>query len=174
MEALKAKVRTIPDFPKAGIQFRDITTLLLDPSGLRMTLDILERRYREHPIDLVAGIEARGFVMGAALADRLRKGLLLIRKPEKLPGPTIGVDYELEYGKDRLEMHVDSVATGQNVLLVDDLLATGGTMEAACRLVEKAGGRVVECCFVIDLPDLEGKARLSGYPVFSLMSFAGE
>ena len=140
MDALKAKVRTIPDFPKAGIQFRDITTLLSDPTGLQVTLDILERRYRDHQIDLVAGIEARGFVIGAALADRLRKGLLLIRKPQKLPGKTIGVDYELEYGKDRLEMHVDSLARGQKVLLVDDLLATGGTMNAACRLVEKAGG----------------------------------
>ena len=174
MEALKAKVRTIPDFPKAGIQFRDITTLLSDPTGLQVTLDILERRYRGLQIDLVAGIEARGFVIGAALADRLRKGLLLIRKPQKLPGKTIGVDYELEYGKDRLEMHVDSLARGRKVLLVDDLLATGGTMNAACRLVEKAGGRVVECSFVIELPDLEGKVRLSGYPVFSVMSFAGK
>ena len=174
MEALKAKVRTIPDFPKPGIQFRDITTLLSDPSGLRMTLDILEKRYQDSKIDLVAGIEARGFIVAAALADRLQKGLVLIRKPDKLPCMTIGVDYDLEYGKDRLEMHVDSITTNQKVLLVDDLLATGGTMKAACSLVEKAGGRVVECCFVIDLPDLKGKAQLSGYSFFSVMSFAGE
>ncbi len=174
MESLKARVRTIADFPKPGIQFRDITTLLSDATGLRETLDILENRYRDYQIDVIAGIEARGFIIGAALADRLRKGLVLIRKPDKLPAETIGVEYELEYGKDRLEMHVDSIAAQQKVLVVDDLLATGGTMNAACRLVEKAGARVVECVFVIELPDLEGKAQLSRYPVFSLISFSGE
>lgn len=174
MEDLKAKIRTIPDFPKPGILFRDITTLFADSEGLQTTLDGLETRYKSYEIDLIAGIEARGYVIGAALADRLQKGFILIRKPGKLPGATIGVDYELEYGTDRLEIHTDAISKNQKVLVVDDLLATGGTMEAACRLVEKAGGCVVECAFVIELPDLKGQAKLSHYATFSMVSFEGE
>ena len=174
MHDLKAKVRTIPDFPKPGIQFRDITTLLADPEGLQGTIDALAARYQTYQIDAIAGIEARGFIIGTALAYRLKKGFLLIRKPGKLPGQTIGIDYELEYGSDRLEIHDDSIARNQQILVVDDLLATGGTMEAACRLVQKAGGIVVECAFVIELSDLKGHEKLSQYSTFSLISFEGE
>ena len=174
MHDLKAKVRTIADFPKPGIQFRDITTLLADPEGLQGTIGALADRYHDYQIDAIAGIEARGFIIGAALADRLKKGFLLIRKPGKLPGRTIGIDYQLEYGSDRLEIHDDSIAKNQRILVVDDLLATGGTMEAACRLIQKAGGVVVECAFVIDLPDLKGHEKLSPYAIFSLISFEGE
>lgn len=174
MEAIKSKIRTIPDFPKPGILFRDITTLLADSEGFQETLDVLENRYKSYEFESVAGIEARGYVIGAALADRLKKGFVLIRKPGKLPGETIGVDYELEYGKDRLEVHADSFLSQQKVLVVDDLLATGGTMAAACCLIEKAGGQVVECAFVIDLPDLQGHKKLSQYPQFSIVSFLGE
>ncbi|MBF0279966.1 MAG: adenine phosphoribosyltransferase [SAR324 cluster bacterium] len=174
MQDLKSKVRTIMDFPKPGIQFRDITTLLADPEGLKGTIDALADRYQNTEIDAVAGIEARGFTIGAALAYRLNTGFLMIRKPGKLPGETIGIDYELEYGSDRVEIHVDSVAKNSRILMIDDLLATGGTMEAACRLIEKAGGNVVECAFVIDLPDLGGNQKLSRYPVFSLINFEGE
>ena len=164
MESLKARVRTIADFPKPGIQFRDITTLLSDATGLRETLDILENRYRDYEIDVIAGIEARGFIIGAALADRLRKGLVLIRKPDKLPAETIGVEYELEYGKDRLEMHVDSIAAKQKVLVVDDLLATGGTMNACWPSCRKAGGRVVECVLSSSCPISRGRRNCPAIP----------
>ena len=174
MEAIKSKIRTIPDFPKPGILFRDITTLMADPNGLQSTLDVLENRYQSYEFDVVAGIEARGYVIGAALADRLKKGFILIRKPGKLPAKTIGVDYALEYGKDRVEVHVDAISPHQKILMVDDLLATGGTMAAACQLIEKAGGHVVECAFVIDLPDLQGHKKLAAYPQFSIVSFEGD
>ncbi len=171
---LKAKIRTISDFPKPGIQFRDITTLLADAEGLQRVIDTLAERYQDYQIDAIAGIEARGFTIGTALAYRLKKGFLLIRKPGKLPGATLGIDYDLEYGSDRVEIHVDSIASNHRILMVDDLLATGGTMAAACRLIEKAGGIVVECAFVIDLPDIGGRQKLSQYPTFSLVSFEGE
>jgi adenine phosphoribosyltransferase len=171
---LKALIRTIPDFPKPGIQFRDITTLLLDPRGLSETVNRLAALHAG-PFDLVAGIEARGFIFGAAVARALEIGLLLIRKDGKLPGATIAVDYALEYGEDRIVMHEDAVIPGQRVLLVDDLIATGGTASAATRLIRKAGGEVSCAAFVIDLPDLGGAEalRAARVEVGALVSFDG-
>ena len=160
-EDLKALVRTIPDFPAPGIQFRDITTLLLDPRGLASTVERMVTA-AVGPIDLVAGIEARGFLFAAALAIPLGAGVLLIRKDGKLPGATIAEDYTLEYGQDRIAMHEDALVPGQRVLLVDDLIATGGTARAAIRLLRKAGAVVEQAQFVIDLPDLGGAAALRG------------
>jgi adenine phosphoribosyltransferase len=172
---LKALIRTIPDFPKPGIQFRDITTLFLDASGFAATIERLAFRVEGKP-DLVAGIEARGFVVAAALAQRLGAGILLIRKHGKLPGETIAEDYALEYGSDRLAMHVDSCAPGARVLIADDLIATGGSALAATRLVRRAGAEVIGASFVIDLPDLGGSARLrdEGFAVHSLIEFEGD
>ena len=171
---LKALVRTIPDFPKPGIQFRDVTTLLLDARGLRLAAERLARTAGQAP-DLVAAIEARGFILGAGLARELGCGLLLIRKDGKLPGATIAEDYALEYGSDRLTMHVDACAPGARVLLTDDLIATGGTALAAARLVRRAGGEVVGARFLIDLPELGGAEalRAEGIDVVSLMEFDG-
>lgn len=171
---LKALIRTIPDFPKPGIQFRDITTLFLDAAGFGAAIERLAFRIEEKP-DLVAGMEARGFVIAAALAQRLGTGLLLIRKDGKLPGATIAEDYALEYGSDRLAMHVDACAPGARVQLADDLIATGGTALAAARLVRRAGGIVTGASFVIDLPDLGGAQllRAEGVDVHSLVSFEG-
>ncbi len=137
---IKSRIRTVAHYPKRGIMFRDITTLLKDPVGLRATLDELVRRYRDLRIDKVAGIESRGFIVGAPLAYALGKGFIPIRKKGKLPAETIGHDYELEYGTDRIEIHADAISSGERVLLVDDLIATGGTAEAACKLIEKMGG----------------------------------
>lgn len=165
-------IRTIPDFPKPGIQFRDVTTLLLDGDGFAKAI---ARMAGAAPagLDLVAGIEARGFVFGAALARELGVGLLLIRKDGKLPGATVGVDYALEYGSDRIEMHADACVPGQRVLLVDDLIATGGTARAAVRLLRGAGAEVAGASFVIDLPALGGAAALrgEGVRVSSLLAF---
>ena len=174
-DELRALVRTIPDFPRAGIQFRDVTTLLLDAGGLALAVDALARAV-EAPVDLVAAIEARGFAIGGALAVKLGAGLLLIRKDGKLPGATIAEDYALEYGTDRLAMHVDACAPGARVLIVDDLLATGGTALAAARLVRRAGGEVVGARFIIDLPGLGGGRALAeaGIEATSLMEFAGD
>ena len=170
-------VRTIPDHPKPGIQFRDITTLIADPAGLSSAIDALAGPHLEAADgpQLVAGIEARGFIFGTALAVRLGLGFLPLRKPGKLPGETLGRDYDLEYGTDRIELHVGAVRPGQRVLLVDDLIATGGTAEAAVLLLREAGAEVVECAFVIDLPDLGGTTRLEnlGCSVRSLCAFAG-
>lgn len=170
---LKSSIRTIPDFPKPGIMFRDITTLLKDPKAFSHTIDLLTNRYIGKDIDLVAGIESRGFILGAALAHRLNKGFVPIRKQGKLPGKKVSVEYALEYGTDKIEVHEDAIQHGQRVLLVDDLIATGGTASAACQLIEKLGGSIVECCFLVDLPDLKGKEKLSKYPVFSLVDFEG-
>ena len=173
MDTIKAKIRTIPDFPKKGILFRDITTLLKDAQGLRQTVDAFVNRYQTMDIDMVAGIESRGFIIAGAIACRLGRGFIPIRKPGKLPAETYRRDYQLEYGTDAIEMHKDAVMPGVRVLMVDDLLATGGTMKAACELVEMAGGKVVECAFIVDLPDLKGKEKLEGYPVFTLVAFSG-
>ena len=171
---LKSLVRTIPDFPRPGIQFRDITTLLLDRVGLASAVEALAATV-EGPIDLVAAIEARGFAIGGALAVKLGAGLLLIRKDGKLPGATIAEDYALEYGTDRLAMHVDACAPGARVLIVDDLLATGGTALAAARLVRRAGGEIVGARFVIDLPELGGGEALADAEInaASLIGFEG-
>ena len=160
MEKIKKAIRTIPHFPKEGIMFRDITTLLKDVDAFKETIDALVERYRDQSLDLVAGIESRGFIVAGIIAYLLGKGFIPIRKPGKLPAETYRVDYELEYGKDAVEMHKDSIYKGARVLVVDDLLATGGTMKAACDLVEQAGGTVVECAFIVDLPDLKGREKL--------------
>ena len=173
---IKSLIRTVPHYPKPGVMFRDITTLLKDPVGLRITINELVNRYTGSRIDKIAAIESRGFIVGAALAFQLGVGFVPIRKKGKLPAETIGHDYDLEYGSDRIEMHVDAIAPGDRILLVDDLIATGGTAEAAVKLIEKTGGKIVECCFVIDLPDLGGRKRLEkhGQKVFALCEFEGE
>jgi len=173
---IKSRIRTVPHYPKQGVMFRDITTLLKDPVGFRTTINELASHYAGANIDRVAGIEARGFIVGAALAYHLGVGFVPIRKKGKLPAETVGQDYELEYGTDRIEMHVDAVSPGERVLLVDDLIATGGTAGAACKLIESMGGKIVECCFVIDLPDLGGRVRLEkhGHNVFALCEFEGD
>lgn len=172
---LAALIRTIPDFPKPGIQFRDITTLLLDARGFQASIERLGACGPDD-IELVAGIEARGFIFASALATHLEKGLVLIRKDGKLPGATIGVDYALEYGTDRIVMHEDACLPGQKVLLIDDLIATGGTALAAVRLLRQAGAEVAGASFVVDLPDLGGaeKLRSTGVPVAALVSFEGD
>ena len=173
---IKSRIRTIPHYPHQGIMFRDITTVLKDPVGLRATVDELARRYQNEKIDKVAGIESRGFIIGAPLAYVMGKGFVPIRKKGKLPAETIGHDYELEYGTDRIEIHTDAISKGERVLLVDDLIATGGTAEAACILIEKMGGEIVECAFMIDLPDIGGRKRLEkhGHKVFALCEFEGD
>jgi adenine phosphoribosyltransferase len=173
---VKSHIRTIPHYPKQGIMFRDITTLLKDAIGFQLTINELVKRYTDVKIDKIAGIESRGFIIGSALAYELGKGFIPIRKKGKLPAETIGHDYELEYGSDRIEIHIDAIDKGEQVLLVDDLIATGGTAEAAVSLIQEAGGEVVECCFVIDLPDIGGRKRLErkGQKVFSLCEFEGE
>ena len=172
---IKSLIRTIPDFPKPGVMFRDITTLLKHTEGFRSTIDQLVGKYRGVKIDKVVGIESRGFIIGAALAYHLKAGFIPIRKKGKLPGENFGHDYELEYGTDRLEIHTDAIQTGEKVLLVDDLIATGGTAEAAAKLIGKTGGQIVGCAFVIDLPDLGGRKRLEklGHGVVALCEFEG-
>lgn len=171
---LRALIRTIPDFPKPGIMFRDITTLLLDAKGFALSIERMAALV-EGKVDLVAGIEARGFLFAAALAAPLNAGVLLIRKDGKLPGATIAEDYALEYGTDRITMHEDALVPGQRVLLVDDLIATGGTAEGAVSLLSSLGAEVVAACFIVDLPDLGGadKVRRLGVPVRTLVSFSG-
>jgi len=173
---LKSLIRTIPHYPKQGIQFRDITTLLKDPIGFRMVIDAFAKHYANQPIDKIAGIEARGFIVGAALAYKLGVGFVPIRKSGKLPAETIGHDYALEYGADRVEIHTDAIAQGERVLLVDDLIATGGTAEASVALLQKLGSVVVGCAFVINLPDLGGSQRLAdaGLVPYSLCEFEGD
>lgn len=169
-------IRTIPDYPKPGIMFRDITTLLTDARGFRRAVDELVQPLAGAKIDKVAGIEARGFILGGAIAHQLSVGFVPIRKKGKLPYETIAESYTLEYGTDEVEIHVDAIEEGERILLVDDLIATGGTASAAIRLLERAGGTIVLCAFVVDLPDLGGaeKLRAMGKPVTSLVSFDGE
>ena len=166
----------MPDYPKKGIMFRDITTLLKDSVGLKDTLDSFVARYKTMAIDKVAGIESRGFILGAPLAYLLGVGFVPVRKTGKLPAETVGVNYQLEYGTDRLEMHTDSLVPGEKVLLVDDLIATGGTASASAKLIEQLGGEVLETCFIVDLPDLGGSKLLRGlgYKTFSLCEFEGD
>jgi adenine phosphoribosyltransferase len=172
---IKELIRTIPDHPKPGIQFRDITTLLLDPAGVRAAVRQLAEPFAGGQIEKVAGVEARGFIFGLAVAMELDVGFVPIRKPGKLPWETVGEDYELEYGTDRVEVHRDAIQEGERVLLVDDLIATGGTAAAAIRVIERVGGTVDACAFVIELPDLGGRSRLAGdgRRILSICSFAG-
>lgn len=172
----KSRIRTIPHYPKQGIMFRDITTLLKDSVGFHLAITDLVNRYAHEKVDKIVGIESRGFIIGAAMAYQLKKGFVPIRKKGKLPAQTVGHDYDLEYGSDRVEIHVDAIEQGEKILLVDDLIATGGTAEAATALIEEVGGEIVECCFVIDLPDIGGRKRLEskGYKVFALCEFEGE
>jgi adenine phosphoribosyltransferase len=174
--SIKSKIRTIKNYPIDGVMFRDITTLFEDPEGLRDSINKLSERYKDFKIDKIAAIEARGFILGAPLAYILNVGLVLIRKPGKLPAKTISQDYDLEYGSDQIEIHSDAIRPGEKVLIVDDLIATGGTTEAAVKIVEKMQGQIVECCFIIDLPDIGGRARLEGIgqKVFTLCEFEGE
>ncbi|MBL7048747.1 MAG: adenine phosphoribosyltransferase [Nitrospira sp.] len=175
---IKSKIRTIPDHPKKGIMFRDITTLIKDPVGFRLVIDNFTQRYitEEVDFDIVIGIEARGFIIGGALSYTLGKGFVPIRKPGKLPGEVITEEYQLEYGTDKMEIHIDAFEKGTRVLLVDDLLATGGTAIAAAALVEKLGGIVAEMAFIVDLPDVGGAAKLKekGYKIYCLTEFEGD
>jgi adenine phosphoribosyltransferase len=171
MDDLKALIREVPDFPKPGILFYDITTMLKDKAGFRGVIDGLKNHYREAQVDVVLGIEARGFIFAPALAYALGAGFVPVRKPKKLPWETVKVTYDLEYGTDTLEMHKDAVVKGCRVLIVDDLLATGGTASAAARMVREAGGEVVGLGFVVELTFLHGREKLAGYDVFSLLPY---
>ena len=171
MEALKTRIRHVPDFPKAGILFYDVTTLLRDREGFRMAVDSLAAPFLGRPIDLVVGIESRGFILGAAVADRLGAGFVPVRKLGKLPAATIRATYDLEYGSDSLEMHKDAVAPGQRVLVVDDLLATGGTARATLNLVKQLGGAIDGVAFLIELVKLNGRAKLTGEPIHAVLQY---
>ena len=170
-EPLKKLIRTVPDFPKPGILFYDITTLLKDKKGFAMLIDALAAHYLDKEIDLVLGIEARGFIFGPALAYRLNAGFVPVRKPKKLPSKAARVTYDLEYGTDALEIHLDAVENGQRVVLVDDLLATGGTMEATVKLVRQLGGEIAGLAFAVELDFLKGRERFEGLDVFSLLHY---
>ena len=167
-------IRSVPDFPKKGIVFRDITTLLNDPVAFKEVLDRFESRFRSDHVDKIVGIEARGFIIGAALADRLHVGFVPARKPGKLPAKTLKEEYELEYGHDSIEIHSDAISRGERILIHDDLLATGGTASATCRLVERMGGTIVGCSFLIELSFLKGRNRLKGYDLFSIIQYDSE
>ncbi|HXK06321.1 MAG TPA: adenine phosphoribosyltransferase [Verrucomicrobiae bacterium] len=171
MESLKQLIRSVPDFPKPGILFYDITTLLKDPAGLRGVIDGLKNRYQNAEVDLVLGVEARGFIFAPALAYALGAGFIPVRKPKKLPAEVLRVSYDLEYGTDSLEMHKDAILAGQKVLIVDDLLATGGTAAAVARMVREAGGIVAGIGFVVELTFLNGRKKLDGSDVFSLIQY---
>ena len=175
LDDLKRLVRTIPDYPKPGIMFRDVTTLLGDAQGFKATIAQMAEPFRTLPVDAVAGIEARGFILGGAVADRLGCGFIPIRKKGKLPWKTIGQEYSLEYGVDVIEIHEDAIKHGERILIVDDLIATGGTAEAAAKLIKRTGGVVVGATFIIDLPDLGGVKRLREHGIDShaLVAFEG-
>jgi len=171
MDELKARIRNVPDFPKAGILFYDITTLLQDPAGFRGAVDSLAAPFSDQRIDIVVGIESRGFIFGAAVADRIGAGFTPVRKPGKLPSRTVRASYALEYGTDSLEMHDDAISGGQRVLIVDDLLATGGTASATTELVKRLGGQVHALAFLIELVALNGRARLPGERVHTVLKY---
>jgi adenine phosphoribosyltransferase len=171
MDHLKAKIRNVPDFPKAGILFYDVTTLLQDAAGFRAAIDSLVLPFEGKGIDLVVGIESRGFIFGAVIADRLQAGFSPVRKPGKLPSTTVRATYELEYGSDALEMHDDAIAHGQRVLIVDDLLATGGTARATVDLVTRLGGHVHALAFLIELVALNGRQRLADHTIHSVLKY---
>jgi adenine phosphoribosyltransferase len=171
---LKDKIRTVPHWPIKGVMFRDITTLLEDPEAFKKTCDLLYERYRDIKIDKVVAIDARGFIFGGVLAYKLNVGFVPVRKAGKLPYKTISESYTLEYGENVVEMHVDAIKKGERVLVVDDLIATGGTISAATKLVAKLGGEIVECVFLVELPDLKGREKIKNYKMFTLTEFEGE
>ena len=171
MDTLKSKIRHVPDFPKPGILFYDITTLLQDPAGFRQAVDALSVPFSDQGIELVVGIESRGFIFGSAVADRLGAGFSPVRKPGKLPSTTIRATYDLEYGSDALEIHDDAVGRGQRVLIVDDLLATGGTAKETCELVARLGGDVVALAFLIELVGLNGREKLAGQTLHTVLKY---
>jgi adenine phosphoribosyltransferase len=171
IDELKARIREVPDFPKAGILFYDITTLLQEPVGFRAAVDCLATPFKEQGVDLVVGVESRGFILGAAVADRLGAGFSPVRKPGKLPSRTLRASYNLEYGADSLEIHDDAVRKGQRVLIVDDLLATGGTASAACELVKRLGGEVWALAFLIELAALNGRRKLDGERIHAVLKY---
>ncbi len=171
MEEIRKLIRDIPDFPKEGIIFKDITPLLLDPKAYQTTIDVIADRYMDKHIDVVIGVEARGFVMASTIAYKLNAGFIMVRKPGKLPYKTHKATYQLEYGADSLEIHQDAIKPGQRVLIVDDVLATGGTASAVTGLVELMGGDLVECAFLIELDFLNGKEKLKDCPIFSLIHY---
>lgn len=171
---VESKVRDIVDFPKKGIIFRDITTAVKDAKALKYMIDFLTETYKDKKIDYVAGIESRGFIFGSALAYNLNAGFVMIRKPGKLPAKTISQEYSLEYGTDKIEMHEDAIEEGANVLVIDDLLATGGTVDAACKLIRKAKGNVVGAAFIIELTDLGGRKKLNDVDIVSMIQYEGE
>ena len=172
-ESIKSKIRTIPHWPKNGVMFKDITTLLKDSNGFKETIDNLYRRYKNQHIDAVVGIESRGFILGAPLAYLLGCGFVPVRKPGKLPAEVETEEYSLEYGKDKIEIHKDAIKKGDRILIVDDLLATGGTCSAARNLVKRLGGKVVECAFVVELSDLKGRDKMKDEKVYSVVEFSG-
>jgi len=174
VESIRRAIRDIPDFPKPGIVFKDITPLLANGSLFGKTIDLLAARYREKKIATVLGIESRGFIVGAALAYKLGAGFSVVRKPGKLPYETHSASYQLEYGVDTLEIHVDAIAHGANVVIADDLIATGGTAAATAQLVTRLGGRVVECAFLIELSFLDGREKLKPYGVYSVLQYDSE
>lgn len=170
---VESKVRDIVDFPKKGIIFRDITTAVKDAKAMKFMIDFLTEQYAGKKIDYVAGVESRGFIFGSALAYNLGAGFVMIRKPGKLPANVISQEYELEYGTDKIEMHADAVEEGKNVLVIDDLLATGGTVDAACKLLKKAGANIVGAAFIIELSDLGGREKLKDIDVVSMIQYKG-
>ncbi|MFA6526419.1 MAG: adenine phosphoribosyltransferase [Candidatus Buchananbacteria bacterium] len=176
LHPIKSRIRTVPNFPKEGIMFRDITTLIQDPAGLKLCLNDFYQRYKDRNIDVIVGIDSRGFIMGGALALMLGKGFVPVRKKGKLPAETISETYDLEYGTDTIEIHKDAIKPGDKVVIIDDLCATGGTALAAAKLVNNLGGEIVELAFIVDLPDLGGSKKLSeaGYNWYSQTSFEGE
>jgi adenine phosphoribosyltransferase len=171
---LKKTVRSIPGWPIEGVIFRDLTTLMKDPEALRLSCDILYDRYKESKLDKVVGIDARGFVFGAVLAYKLGVGFIPVRKKGKLPAETIEESYSLEYGSGTLEIHQDAISHGERVVIADDLIATGGTVGATVKLVEKLGAEVHECAFLVELPDLKGRDQIPGHDIFAIMEFEGE
>jgi len=173
-ESIKSKIRTIPHWPKENVMFRDITTLLKSPEGFKETIDALYERYKDKHIDAVVGIESRGFILGAPLAYRLGCGFVPVRKPGKLPAACESEEYELEYGKDKIEIHIDAISKGDRIVIVDDLLATGGTISAARNLVKKLQGEIVELAVIVELPALKGRDKVKGEHIFSLVIFEGE
>ncbi len=168
---LKSKIRDVPDFPKPGIVFKDITPLLSDVHSFQATIDALARRYADKGIDRVVAVESRGFIFGAALSYRIDAGFVPVRKKGKLPYKTESIEYALEYGTDKIEIHQDAIHAGSRILLIDDVLATGGTAKASCDLIQKMGGTLVECAFVIELGFLNGREKLQGHEVFSLIAY---